>query len=177
MTTGSGRQRGCGWLQHGRADCAVLSERKAGSSIDVCASGGCSDRQVFIATPNFGTPVAALAFGVSVQTDELSSGSNFLLDLNTWSQTHDDLRGVDAIAMAGTGGTGLATTPGFDDGLVALSSGSLAFYQPARTRILPLYYVASPGLLTQTCFCPLTRKELPGCWLRRTTTRESFRRF
>ena len=108
---------------------------------------------IFIATPHFGSPVAGLAFGSNVQTDELSSGSNFLMDLNTWNQTHDDLRGIDAIGIAGSGGTGLATTPGFDDGLVPLSSASLRFYLPGRTRILPLCHVASPGLLTLTGFC------------------------
>ena len=66
---------------------------------------------IFIATPHFGSPVAALAFGGSTQADELSSGSHFLMDLNTWNQNRDDLRGIDAIAIAGTGGTGLATTP------------------------------------------------------------------
>jgi hypothetical protein len=105
-------------------------------------------KAIFIATPNFGTPVAALAFGASVQADELSSGSHFLIDLNTWNQNQDDLRGIDAIAMAGTGGTGLAVTPGFDDGLIALGSASLRFFRPGRTRVLPLCHVASPGLLT-----------------------------
>jgi uncharacterized protein (TIGR03437 family) len=117
-------------------------------------------KAIFIATPNFGTPVAALAFGSNVQADELSSGSHFLIDLNTWNQNHDDLRGVDAIAIAGTGGTGLATTPGFDDGLVPLSSASLRFYMPGRTRVLPLCHVASPGLLTLTGFCAPNAKGL-----------------
>ncbi|MDP9169100.1 MAG: hypothetical protein M3N54_00665, partial [Acidobacteriota bacterium] len=110
-------------------------------------------KAIFIATPNFGTPVAALAFGASVQADELSSGSHFLIDLNTWNQNHDDLRGVNAIGIAGTGGTGLAVTNGFDDGLIALSSASLGFYMAGRTRVLPLCHVASPGLLTETGFC------------------------
>ena len=115
-------------------------------------------KAIFIATPHFGTPVAGLAFGANVQTDELSSGSTFLMDLNTWNQGKDDLRGVDAIALAGTGGTGIATTPGFDDGLVPLSSASLAFYKAGRTRVLPLCHVASPGLLTLTGFCPFGAK-------------------
>ena len=115
-------------------------------------------KAIFIATPHFGTPVAGLAFGANVQTDELSSGSNFLMDLNTWNQGRDDLRGVEAIALAGTGGTGIATTQGFDDGLVPLSSASLAFYRAGRTRVLPLCHVASPGLLTLTGFCPFGAK-------------------
>ncbi len=115
-------------------------------------------KAVFIATPNFGTPVASLGFGSDVQSDELSSGSHFLMDLNTWNQGRDDLRGIDAIAIAGTGGTGIAVSPGFDDGLIALTSASLQFYQPGRTRILPLCHVASPGLLTVTGFCPPNAK-------------------
>ena len=115
-------------------------------------------KAIFLATPNFGTPVAALGFGFSTQLDELSSGSHFLMDLNTWNQSHDDLRGVDAIALIGTGGTGLATVKGFDDGLVPLSSGSLRFYKPGRTRILPLCHQPSGRLLTQTGLCPSDAK-------------------
>jgi uncharacterized protein (TIGR03437 family) len=110
-------------------------------------------KAIFIATPNFGTPVANLVSGLSVQTDELASGSHFLMDLNTWNQNHDDLRGIDAIALAGSGGTGITTVPGFDDGLVPLSSGSLLFYKPGRTRILPLCHESSPGVVTLTGLC------------------------
>ena len=113
---------------------------------------------VFIASPNFGTPVAAVALGVNQQTDELTSGSHFLMDLNTWNQNHDDLRGLDAIAIAGTGGTGIATSPGLDDGLVPISSGSIRFYKPGRTRLLPLCHVMTPGLLTQVGLCPSNAK-------------------
>jgi uncharacterized protein (TIGR03437 family) len=113
---------------------------------------------IFIATPHFGSPVGALAFGFSVQADELSGGSHFLMDLNTWNQNRDDLRGVDAIAIAGTGGTGVAVAPGFDDGLVALSSASLRFYSAGRTRVLPLCHVAAPGLITRSGLCPSNAK-------------------
>lgn len=115
-------------------------------------------KAIFIATPNFGTPVAALGLGFSTQLDELSSGSHFLMDLNTWNQNHDDLRGVDSMALIGTGGTGLATMPGFDDGLVPISSGSLRFYMAGRTRILPLCHQPSGRLLTQTGLCPTNSK-------------------
>lgn len=110
-------------------------------------------KAVFLATPNFGTPVAALALGAIPEADELSSGSHFLMDLNTWNQNHDDLRGIDAIAVAGTGGTGLAVSPGFDDGLVAVSSASLEFYASGRTRVLPLCHQAGGGLLSQVGLC------------------------
>jgi uncharacterized protein (TIGR03437 family) len=115
-------------------------------------------KAVFIATPNFGTPVASLAFGLNAQTTEMASGSQFLMELNTWNQAHDDLHGVDAIAMIGNGGTGLATTSGFDDGLVPLSSGSLGFYLPGRTRILALCHQAFPATLTLTGFCAPSAK-------------------
>jgi uncharacterized protein (TIGR03437 family) len=115
-------------------------------------------KAIFIATPHFGSPIAALAFGTNTETDELTSGSHFLMALNTWNQSRDDLRGVDAIALAGTGGTGLAVTSGFDDGLVALTSASLGFYRSGRTRVLPLCHVASPAVLTSTGFCPPTAK-------------------
>ena len=115
-------------------------------------------KAIFIATPNFGTPVAGLAFGFDTRTDELSSGSTFLMDLNTWNQNHDDLRGVDAIALAGTGGTGIVTTSGGDDGLVPVGSASLRFYAPGRTRVLPLCHVTSPGLITLTGLCAFTSK-------------------
>jgi uncharacterized protein (TIGR03437 family) len=113
-------------------------------------------KAIFIATPNFGTPIPLL-FIVSIETqlDELSSGSHFLMDLNTWNQNHDDLRGIDAIAIAGTGGTGqVDSMAGFDDGLVPLTSSSLRFYQPGRTRILPLCHQADGSILTQAYLCP-----------------------
>ena len=116
-------------------------------------------KAIFIATPHFGSPVGALAFGTSVQADELSSGSHFLMDLNTWNQNHDDLRGIDAIAIAGNGGTGLAVSPGFDDGLVALSSASLRFYKPGVTRVLPLCHSAN-GIPSSIGLCPPNAKSV-----------------
>jgi uncharacterized protein (TIGR03437 family) len=92
---------------------------------------------VFLGTPHFGTSVAAI-FGVDKQTQELSPGSQFLFDLNSWNDGTDDLRGIQAISVAGSGGTGLLSkTPGFDDGVVALTSSSLGFYGPGVTRVVP----------------------------------------
>jgi hypothetical protein len=62
---------------------------------------------VFVATPHFGAGITA----------------------------GYDLRGVDAIAMIGNG-AGNATTDGLDDGVIALTSTSLGFYLPGRTRVL-----------------------------------------
>jgi len=89
-----------------------------------------------VATPHFGTPVAALAFGTDVQSDELSSGSHFLMDLNTWNQNRDDLRVNRRDCHGGNGWHRPCNRPGFDDGLAPLSSASLGFYKPGRTRIL-----------------------------------------
>jgi uncharacterized protein (TIGR03437 family) len=107
---------------------------------------------VFLATPHFGTGVS-LPFGVTPQLRELASGSTFLFDLGTWNQGTDDLRGVDAIAAAGNGGTGQAVMKGFDDGVVALTSASLQFYQPGRTRVLPYCHVNGGGLVSFAGLC------------------------
>jgi uncharacterized protein (TIGR03437 family) len=113
-------------------------------------------RAVFLATPHFGSGVAVL-LGLPVpQVQELASGSRFLFDLATWNQGTDDLRGIDAIAAAGNGGTGfgLGTMPGFDDGVVALTSASLRFYMPGRTRVVPFCHVNGGGLVTFAGLCP-----------------------
>ncbi len=92
---------------------------------------------VFLATPHFGTGFAS-AFGSDRQTDELSVGSQFLFDLNTWNDGTDDLRGTDALAVAGNGGTGEESSiQGFDDGVVTLTSASIAFARQGRTRVVP----------------------------------------
>jgi len=113
-------------------------------------------KAVFLATPNFGTALAS-QLGTDIQTQELALGSQFLLDLNTWNEGLDDLRGVDALAVAGTGGTGLESGTvsfggGLDDGVVTVNSASLGFLRPGRTRLLPTCH-ASISLLTIFGFC------------------------
>ena len=110
-------------------------------------------RAVFLATPHFGTSVALLA-GFTAQLQELGSGSRFLFDLATWNQGTDDMRGVDALSVAGNAGSGLAVMPGFDDGVVALSSASLRFYMPGRTRVVPYCHVDPDGLVGLAGLCP-----------------------
>ncbi len=79
-------------------------------------------KAIFLATPHFGTYVAS-DLGDDTQTHEMSLGSQFLLALNTWNQGTDDLRGVNALAIAGNGGTGLESAlagtllSDFDDGV------------------------------------------------------------
>jgi uncharacterized protein (TIGR03437 family) len=108
---------------------------------------------VFLATPHFGTGIpVALPFSTTV-ISELASGSRFLFDLATWNQNTDDLRGVDAVTAIGNGGTGQATTPGFDDGVAALTSASLGFYAPGRTRVVPFCHTDGSGLIGFAGFC------------------------
>jgi uncharacterized protein (TIGR03437 family) len=99
-------------------------------------------KAIFLATPHFGTFVANY-LGSDVQTQEMSLGSQFLVDLNGWNQGTDDLRGIDAISIAGNGGTGVESilagnnVSAFDDGVVALTSSSLGFALGGRTRVVP----------------------------------------
>lgn len=115
-------------------------------------------KAVFIASPNFGTGIAAFGLGLSSQLDEMTSGSYFIFDLATWNTGTDDLRGIDAVAVAGNGGTGLATMPGFDDGVVPLTSASLGFYQPGRTRVVPYCHIDGGGLITLAGLCAADAK-------------------
>jgi uncharacterized protein (TIGR03437 family) len=100
-------------------------------------------KAVFIGTPHFGSfqadsLLADIVFGLGNQTNEMKRGSQFAWDLDTWNQFGDDLRGVDAVAVIGNGGSynGLAQA---SDGVVALSSGSLDFASPGRTRVVLNY--------------------------------------
>jgi uncharacterized protein (TIGR03437 family) len=110
-------------------------------------------KAIFLATPHFGTGIAS-NFGFDTQTTELSTGSQFLFDLNTWNDGTDDLRGVDALAVAGDGGTGSESSiKGFDDGVVTLTSASLGFVRPGRTRVIPTCH-ADVSLLIEFGYCP-----------------------
>ncbi len=100
-------------------------------------------RAVFLGTPHFGS-VAAAVLGSDKQTAAMAPGSQFLFDLNTWNQGGDDLRGISALAVAGSGGTGIESgLSGFDDGIVALTSSSLSFFQPGTTRVVPYCHTAN----------------------------------
>jgi uncharacterized protein (TIGR03437 family) len=114
-------------------------------------------KAVFLGTPHFGTGLLQLLASTSgipidSQLTELATGSRFIYDLATWNQGTDDLRGVDAIAVIGSGGNGVATqNRGFDDGVVALTSGSLQFYMPNRTRVISACHTAVNGPITLVC--------------------------
>jgi uncharacterized protein (TIGR03437 family) len=128
-------------------------------------------KAVFLATPHFGTGVAA-GFALDAQSMELTSGSRFLSDLATWNQGTDDLRGIDAVTAIGNGGTGLATMPGFDDGIVTLTSASLGFYRPGRTRVVPYCHVEGGGLVSFVGYCSFSA---PGIARIRSFTQEAAR--
>jgi uncharacterized protein (TIGR03437 family) len=102
-------------------------------------------KAIFLATPHFGTAVASLLGAGDQQTQAMQLGSQFLFDLNTWNEGTDDLRGVDALAVVGNGGTGLeSSTPGFDDGVVQLTSASIGFARPGRTRVVAACHTSDP---------------------------------
>jgi uncharacterized protein (TIGR03437 family) len=110
-------------------------------------------RAVFLGTPHFGSLIAGL-LGSDKQTAEMALGSQFLFDLNTWNQGSDDLRGISAIAVAGSiGGLESGVGRGFDDGVVALTSSSLSFYRTGVTRIVPDCHTTN-SLLSLVGYCP-----------------------
>jgi len=86
------------------------------------------------------------------QDDALCTGTPFQWALNTWNQGGGDLRGIDAIAVAGSGqptetGSGQPMETGFDisdgDGVASLTTSSLSFaYQAERTRIITACHVS-----------------------------------
>jgi uncharacterized protein (TIGR03437 family) len=112
-------------------------------------------KAIFLATPQFGTGLTTY-LGVDAQSQELTIGSRFLFDLNTWNDNTDDLRGVDALAVVGNGGTGLESfIPGFDDGLATLTSTSLGFARPGRTRVVPACH-SNDSLFTALFLCSVS---------------------
>ncbi len=114
---------------------------------------------VMLAVPNFGSGIAN-KFGNDNQTAEMEIGSQFLFDLNTWNNGTDDLRGVDVVAVAGDGGIGAeSTVAGFDDGVVTLTSASVAFARAGRTRVVP-YCHTTFSLLVTANYCGSTTPDI-----------------
>lgn len=101
-----------------------------------------------IATPNFGAYLAEGWGWLGPQTNQLIPGSPFLWNLATWNQGGDDLRGVEALAIVGAGGSkgGSGSPPARGgDGVVSISSAALGFTRPSSyTRILPYCHI-EPG--------------------------------
>ncbi len=98
-------------------------------------------KAVFLATPHFGSflldsALAEALFGTGTQATEMKPASQFLWDLATWNQFGDDLRGVDAVAVIGNAGPSQQS-----DGVVGLTSGSLDFAGPGRTRVIDYCHI------------------------------------
>ena len=93
---------------------------------------------VLIGTPNFGGSFPDTG---EVQVRQMQFGSGFTWNLATWNQGFDDLRGIDAIAIAGNAVSGQAPS----DGLVTVNSASISFaagYGDERTRVIPYCHTA-----------------------------------
>jgi uncharacterized protein (TIGR03437 family) len=103
-------------------------------------------KAVFIATPHAGLLAIAGLLGTNItdsQTTEMFAGSSFLWGLNTWNQREDDLRGIDALSIAGNLGSASGAHH-TDDGVVVLTSASLAVTLGAsRVRVLPYCHANS----------------------------------
>ena len=111
-------------------------------------------KAVFLAVPFFGAIAAEFPGAAgNEQFDQLRPGSVFLYDLATWNQTVDDLREIDGIAVVADGGSGLVSGNGAnaDDSTVSVTSGSLEFAMPGRTRVVPYCHTRLSGLLALAC--------------------------
>jgi uncharacterized protein (TIGR03437 family) len=101
---------------------------------------------IFLGTPHAG--VANIdALWPSAQVAEMQFGSTFLWSLNTWNQLSDDLRGIDALAIAGTAGVAADGVPW--DGVVDVSSASLDF----DSSVLPNETVSHANYTVGVPYC------------------------
>ncbi len=99
---------------------------------------------ITIGTPHFGS---FIAYSWGTQAPQMKPGSRLIWNLATWNQMQDDLRGVDALAIAGNG-CDFYSTPYASDGVVSLSSASIGFArEDERTRIVPYVHSDLAGLL------------------------------
>ena len=102
---------------------------------------------VFLGTPNAGVS-NVLALWPSAQVNEMQFGSLFLWGLGTWDQVRgDDLRGISALAVAGTAGIDANGVPW--DGVVDVSSASLDFADSSgmNTRAVPYCHASAADFL------------------------------
>lgn len=132
---------------------SYLSGKQADRGVFTPPVGVPIRKAVFLATPFFGAVAATLPGAPSdIQTQQMLPGSQFLFDLATWNQFTDNLRGIDAIAVAANAGTGLASgVEKFDDSTVVLTSASLEFAAEGRTRVVPYCHTVLSGLLAAAC--------------------------
>jgi uncharacterized protein (TIGR03437 family) len=132
---------------------SYLSGKQTGGAVFQPPVAPLIRKAVFIATPHFGSGLGIL-FGSYTQSKDLGSGSHFLFDLGTWNQGTDDLRGVDALALAGNAGSEVMS--GFDDGVVALTSAAIGFAESGRTRVVPYCHIEGSGIIGIAGFCPFS---------------------
>jgi uncharacterized protein (TIGR03437 family) len=105
-------------------------------------------KAIFIAAPQFGLIAPELDDNLT----DMQLGSRLTWELATWNQNADDLRGIDAIAIAGNGGN--KTGDSLDDGIIPLESAALGFVatavsDPSRTRVLPYCHTTSIPIIVQ----------------------------
>jgi pimeloyl-ACP methyl ester carboxylesterase len=87
---------------------------------------------ITIGTPHFGADFGGFS-APDAQAGQMVPGTRFLFDLATWNQFRDDLRGVDALGIAGRSQNRAS------DGLVSALSASAYFayrLPPERTRVI-----------------------------------------
>ena len=115
-------------------------------------------KAIFLGTPHFGSfqadsQLATIIFAQNVQTTAMQRASQFVWDLATWNQFGDDLRGVDALAVAGNAGA-WGTLANASDGIVILTSAAIDFAEAGRTRIVGYCHIPlSSGTEAQYLGC------------------------
>ena len=139
---------------------AYLSGKTATAGVFVPPLDPKIRKLIFVATPHFGLN----SFVIDTETRQLQVGSDFIWDQATWNQGTDDLRGVDAIALAGNGGSS-HNNGGFDDGIVPVTSASLSFLADAsRTRVIPYCHNSGFPLVIEcrSSAAPIARMDSPS---------------
>jgi uncharacterized protein (TIGR03437 family) len=108
---------------------------------------------ILLGTPNAGVS-NLFSIWPSGQIAEMRFGTAFLWFLATWNQQYDDLRGVDALAIAGTAGMNANGNP--SDGVVDVASAAIAFVDSSgvRTRVVPYCHAGGPAALLCTAAAP-----------------------
>jgi uncharacterized protein (TIGR03437 family) len=129
---------------------AYLTGKSATSGVFAPPASPKIRKAIFLATPHFGSPLAdevptnaflSALYGTDLQIMEMQRASQFQWDLATWNQFGDDLRGLDAVSAVGNAGPSQQS-----DGVVDVTSASLEFAAPGRTRVIPYCHIASTDL-------------------------------
>jgi uncharacterized protein (TIGR03437 family) len=112
-------------------------------------------KALFVAVPFFGGILTEALSPTSTepQVEQLRPGSAFVYDLATWNQGTDNLRDIDALAVVADGGSGIVSGngPRSDDSSVSVTSASLEFARPGRTRVVDYCHLRLSGLGQVAC--------------------------